>query len=288
MMHVAVLGTGTMGSGVARTLLREKFEVSVWNRTAEKAAPLAGDGATVADSAAAAVAQADAVITILFDEEAVTSTARDFLPRVKAGAVWIQSATVGPAGARRLGALASQAGVAIVDAPFVGTKAPAESGSLTVLASGPGAARETARPVFDAIGAKTVELGESLGDASALKLACNAWIASLTTATAQSLTLARSLGVDPALFLTAIEGGPSDSAYAQLKGKMMISGDTSPSFSLGGLIKDMNLMVAAADGTSFNDALLLTTRSYYETAAKDDGPGADVAAVVSSFARPQA
>ena len=78
--------------------------------------------------------------------------------------------------------------------------------------------------------------------------------------------------MDPALFLTAIEGGPSDSAYAQLKGKMMISGDTSPSFSLGGLIKDMNLMVAAAAGTGFDDALLQVTTPTTRPRPRPPGP----------------
>ncbi|HEY0933957.1 MAG TPA: NAD(P)-dependent oxidoreductase, partial [Trebonia sp.] len=259
-MHVAVLGTGAMGSGIARSLLRSKFEVTVWNRTREKAAPLAEHGAVVAEDAAAAVAQADAVLTILFDEEAVTAAARDFLPRVKPEAVWLQCATVGPAGARRLADLADQAGVGLVDAPVVGTRQPAEAGTLTVLAAGPGTAVKAARPVFEAIGAKTVDVGESVGAASALKLACNAWIASLTAAAGQSLALAQSLGVDPALFLSTIQGGPADCAYAQLKGKMMLEGSFSPAFSLGGLVKDIDLMLAATDGADFDSDFLRAAR----------------------------
>jgi 3-hydroxyisobutyrate dehydrogenase len=282
-MHVAVLGTGTMGGGIARTLLREGFDVTVWNRTREKATPLAEPGATVADSPAAAVERADAVITILFDEEAVAASAREFLPRVRPAAVWVQSATVGPAGARRLAALAEAAGVAFVDAPVVGTKAPAESGTLTVLASGSPAARDAVGPVFAAIGAKTVDLGEPVGAASSLKLACNAWVASLTAATAQSLALTRALDVDPALFLKTIAGGPADSDYGQLKGKSMIGGDFTPSFSLGGLVKDLGLMLSATDGTDFEDSLLRTTRALFESAAKAQGAGEDVAAVITSF-----
>jgi len=282
-MHVSVLGTGAMGSGIARTLLRGGFEVTVWNRTREKAAPLGDHGATVAESPAVAVAEADAVITILFDEEAVAATAHAFLPQVKTGSVWLQSATVGPAGVRRLADLADSAGVAIVDAPLVGTREPAEAGTLTVLASGPGAALKTAHPVFEAIGAKTVEVGESIGAASALKLACNAWIASMTAATGQSLMLAKSLGVDPALFLSTIKGSPSDSAYAQLKGKMMLGGSFPSSFSLGGLSKDIDLMLAATASTGFDDSLLLATRSRYQSAIAARGADEDVAAVVTAF-----
>jgi 3-hydroxyisobutyrate dehydrogenase len=282
-MHVAVLGTGAMGSGIARSLLRSGFNVTVWNRTKEKAVPLADDGAVVAESAATAVVEADAVITVLFDEEAVAATAHDFLPHVKTGSVWLQTATVGPAGAQRLADLADKAGVPMVDAPVVGTKEPAEAGTLTVLASGPGSAVQAASPVFEAIGTKTVEVGESIGAASALKLACNAWIASMTAGAGQSLMLAKSLGVDPALFLSTIKGGPSDSAYAQLKGKMMISGSFSPSFSLGGLMKDIDLMLSATADTDFDDSFLRAARSYYLAAIAVHGADKDVAAVVTSF-----
>ena len=221
-MRVAVLGTGTMGAGMARTLLRDGFDVTVWNRTPSRAAALGSDGAIVAGTAADAVAEADVIITMSFDEEAVTATARDFLPHAKTGVIWLQSATVGPAGMRRIAALADPSKVEVVDAPVVGTKGPAEAGTLIVLASGSAEAIAKARPVFEAIGSKTVEVGETVGAASSLKLACNAWIASLTTATGQSLTLAKALGVDPGLFLSTIQGGPSDNPYAQLKGRLMV------------------------------------------------------------------
>jgi 3-hydroxyisobutyrate dehydrogenase len=282
-MRVAVLGTGTMGAGMARTLLRNGFGVTVWNRTRSRAAAIGSDGAVVAGTAAEAVAEADVIITMSFDEEAVTDAARDFLPHAKPGAVWLQSATVGPTGMRRIAELADPARIQVVDAPVVGTKGPAEAGTLIVLVSGSAAAIAGVRPVLEAVGSKIVEVGEAVGAASSLKLACNAWIASLTTATGQSLTLAKALGVDPGLFLSTIKGGPSDSGYAQLKGHLMLESDFTPSFALGGLVKDINLMLAETAASDFDGALLRTTNSLFQSAIAAHGAGEDIAAVVTSF-----
>jgi 3-hydroxyisobutyrate dehydrogenase len=282
-MHVAVLGIGTMGAGMARTLLRNGFDVTVWNRTRSRAAALGSDGATVVGTAADAVAEADVIITMSFDEESVAATAQDFLPHAKTGAVWLQSATVGPAAMRRIAALADPSKVEVADAPVIGTKGPAETGTLTVLVSGSAAAIAKARPVFEAIGSKTVEVGEAIGAASALKLACNAWIATLTAAAGQSLALAKALGVDPGLFLSAIQGGPADSPYAQLKGRLMLESDFASSFGLGGLVKDINLMLSETEVSDFDGSLLRTTRALYQSTITAHGTGEDVAAVVTSF-----
>src|ERR1700712_4426077 len=98
MTTVAVLGTGTMGIGMARSLLRNGFTVRAWNRTTERAQPLAADGAIVADSAAEAVRGADVVLLMLFDADAVVQTLTDAAPGLSDAVVILQSSTVGPAG----------------------------------------------------------------------------------------------------------------------------------------------------------------------------------------------
>ncbi|WP_116410515.1 NAD(P)-dependent oxidoreductase [Subtercola boreus] len=282
-MHITLLGTGTMGAGMARSMLRAGLTVTVWNRHSEKAEPLAEDGATVASSSAAAVAGADVVLTMLFDEQAVTETAAEFLPHLADGAIWMQSATVGVAGTARLAKLAALHGVPFVDAPMVGTKKPAEEGALVVLVSGERASIQSLGPVLDAIGSKTVEAGDELGAASALKLACNAWVASLTAATAQSIQMCRALGVDPALFLHAIDGGPSNTPYAQLKGGMMIDGDFTASFAVDGLTKDLGLMQEAATGTALSAALLEPLHAVFARAGGEGHGSEDIAAVFEAF-----
>ena len=288
-MKVAVLGTGIMGQGVVRTLVREGHDVTAWNRTRAKAEPLADDGATVADTAREAVAGAEVVVTVLFDGEAVLSVLREATETGagtetgEAGPVWVQASTIGAADTARVVDLAAERGVPLVEAMMLGTKKPAETGALVMLAAGDADLLARARPVLDAMGAKTIAAGDTVGQGTALKLAANAWIASVTAATAQSISLAQSLGLDPQLFLDAIEGGQSDTPYAHLKGATMIAGEYPAQFALDGLRKDLALMHEAADGTGFDTSLLTALAGLYGTAAERGHGGDDVAAVRTAF-----
>ena len=282
-MRVAVLGTGTMGTGIAHSLLRAGIDVVVWNRHIERAQPLAADGARVVADVAAAVADADVVLTMLFDEAAVTEVAGEMLASVADGAIWMQCATVGPSGIRRLAALAEAQGVSIVDSPVVGTKQPAEEGKLVLPISGDPALIDRLRPVLRAMGSKTVDAGPELGSASAVKLACNSWVATLTAGAAQAISLSQALEVDPTLFLQAIAGGASDSPYLHLKSGLMLGGDFAPSFAVDGLLKDLNLMVGELEPVGASTRLVTPLRDAFEDSA-DTGHGEDdVAAVISAF-----
>ena len=139
---VTVLGTGIMGAGMARNLIGAGLDVTVWNRSPDRARPLADAGARIATDGAEAVAGADVVVTMLFDADSVAQVMEEALPAMAPDAVWVQMSTVGLEGTERLAALAARHGVAFLDAPVLGTKAPAEQGTLTVLVERPvGAAR---------------------------------------------------------------------------------------------------------------------------------------------------
>ncbi|GAA4758955.1 NAD(P)-dependent oxidoreductase [Actinomycetospora chibensis] len=280
---VAVLGTGIMGAGMTRSLLREGLEVTVWNRSSDKAKPLADDGARVAETAADAVAGADVVITMLFDTDAVAQTIEPILPRFRDGAVWVQASTVGIEGTDRLAALARDAGVDYLDTPMLGTRAPAENGQLVVLASGPASLRDTVAPVFDAIGSRTQWVSETIGDASRLKLAINAWIGVMINGIAQSIALARGLGIDPQQFLDAVDGGAVNAPYVQLKGKAMINGEYTPSFELDGVIKDTDLITAALREAGVDTTLATAVRDRLAAASADGHGEQDMAAVVHAY-----
>jgi 3-hydroxyisobutyrate dehydrogenase len=282
-LRIAVLGIGIMGTGMVRSLLRNGHDVTVWNRHEEKAKPLAADGARVESSSAAAVADADVVLTMLFDEPAVSAIATEFLDSMMDGAIWMQCSTVGPAGIRRLEQLAIEHSVEMVDAPVVGTRKPAEDGTLVVLVSGDSDRIDRLDPVLDAIASKTVRVGSEIGAASGLKLACNAWVASLTVATAQSLAMCEAFGLDPKLFLSTIAGGPADTPYAQLKGAMMIEDDYTASFAVDGVLKDLALMVDAVDGTDVSVRLLLPLYEAFAAASASGHNKDDIAAVITSF-----
>lgn len=281
---VAVLGTGLMGAGMARSLLRAGLAVTVWNRGPERARPLAADGATVAPDPASAVAGADAVVTMLYDADSVERVMRTALPAMAAGAVWVQTATVGLDGTAALAELAERHGVPFVDAPVLGTRQPAEQGRLTVLAGGPATLRETVAPVFDAIAARTIWVGEHPGDGHRLKLVANSWVLSVTAATGQAVEFARGLGLDPRLFLDTIAGGPVDSPYAQIKGAAMIDGDFTPAFALGGAVKDSDLILAAMRAAGTDGRLMRALNEQYRTAAEAGHADEDMSAVVHAFA----
>jgi len=241
---VAVLGTGIMGAPMARNIAAAGFDTRVWNRTREKAE---GHGATVADTPADAVSGADIVVTMLADGAAVDSVMIEggALEAMRDDALWIQASTVGIAATDRLMEVAKRRGVTFVDAPVLGTKKPAEDGALVVLASGPDDARDRAQPIFDAIGSRTIEVGEA-GAGTRLKLVVNSWIVDMLGALAETITLAQGLDVSPELFFEAIGGGAMDAPYAHMKGGMLLKGEFPPSFPLDLALKDARLVVDAA------------------------------------------
>lgn len=282
---VTVLGTGIMGAGMARSLIRAGLEVTVWNRSAQKARPLKQDGARVADDVASAVPGADVVLTMLFDADAVVEVMEQALPAIDRGTVWAQTSTVGIDGTIRLAELAERHGVGFIDAPVLGTRQPAEKGTLIVLAAGPQQLREAVAPVFDAIGSRVMWVGERAGDGHRLKLTANSWVLSVVGATAQAISLAESLGLEPRLFLDAISGGPLDCAYTQLKGKAMIAGEFPPAFPLGGAVKDSALIAEAMHAAGTGDRLMQALHREFQAAADAGHEAEDMAAVIHAFHR---
>src|SRR5262249_2514310 len=157
MTSVAFLGAGIMGAPMAANAAKAGLDVRLWNRTRAKAEAV--DGVTVVDSPELAVDGADLVVTMLTDGPAVEAVRPRSPPAVRDDAGWLQMSTVGVAANDRLAELAEERRVAFVDAPVLGTKQPAEQGNLVVLAGGDTEAIEKARPLFDAVGSKVVELG---------------------------------------------------------------------------------------------------------------------------------
>ena len=281
---VTVLGTGIMGTGVVHSLLRAGLDVTVWNRTRERAAPLQADGARVATSASDAVAQADVVITVVFDAQAVLDLLTETAAALPPGAVWMQASTVGTDGAEAIAALAAQHGIPLVETMMLGTKQPAEDGKLVLLTAGDPDLLAGLGPVLDALSQKVINAGDTVGRATALKLACNAWIAAITAATAQSLALTRAQGLDPQLFLDAIEGGAVDCSYAHLKGATMIDGSFDPQFAVDGLRKDLGLIAEVADRTATATRLVHTLKDLYTDAGEAGHGDDDIAAVFTVMA----
>jgi 3-hydroxyisobutyrate dehydrogenase len=262
--RVAVLGLGTIGAGMAHSLLRAGLPVDVWNRTPERTAGLAAAGAVAHADPADAVAGAGVVITMLADAAATKSVGLDqgVLAAMRPGAVWAQMGTIGVAGVAELAAAvaAHRPDVLFVDAPVSGSRAPAEAGELVILASGPDAAKAALEPAFGAIGQATRWLGEKPGASTRLKLVFNTWLMFLIEGAAEVMSLADSLGVDRSAVLDLLGTGRMSSAVAAGKARKMDSGDDSPDFALEWAVKDMGLALDAAPDRSLTVLAALRDR----------------------------
>jgi 3-hydroxyisobutyrate dehydrogenase len=282
---VAVLGAGTMGAPIARSLLHAGFEVRVWNRTPAKAAAVSVD-AHRALTVAEAAAGADVLITMLADGAAVEQVMAGpagALSMLPAGAVWIQMSTVGVEWSERFASLVAGHDVAFVDAPVSGSSEAAEKGELIILASGATTLRSTVEPIFDVLGRQTLWL-QSTGDGSRLKLALNNWLAVLVEGMVETLTLSEALGLDPNLLLEAIGAGPMASGYALAKGAAMLNAEFVPGFPLRHATKDAELALSAAHrhGVELPMTTALLPR-WYQAIAGDHGDD-DVASAVTAAA----
>lgn len=242
-MRIAVLGTGIMGSPIARNLVRAGHEVAVWNRTPAKAAAIAGADAHA--TAALAVEGADAVLTMLSDAPAVLDVMQAARDGLLPGCIWVQCSTIGTDGTHAALRLAEDLGVDCVDAPVLGMAHVAEEGRLVVLASAPEALRGRCEEVFAAIGQRTIWVDGDAGG-SRLKLVLNNWILALAEDISETFALAEALHVDHRLFLEAIGGGTADVPYVHLKGAKIAARDFAPQFPLRHALKDARLVLEAA------------------------------------------
>jgi 3-hydroxyisobutyrate dehydrogenase len=285
---VAVLGAGgTMGLPMARHIAAAGIEVRAWNRTREKAEPLIERGVRLSDTAADAASGAEIVLTILSDGDAVTSAMEGddgALVGAYAGATWLQMSTIGIEGTERCATLAEEHDLVLVDAPVVGTKQPAEEGKLTVLASGPEEARERCEPIFEAVGQRTIWLGEA-GTATRMKLVINSWLLSLVEGLAETIAFAEGIDVDPGQFLEAISGGPIDNPYAQMKGRMMVERSFEPSFKLELAAKDARLVIEAMERHDLELPMLEAIRAQLEEAARGHGDKDMAATLLASASK---
>ena len=253
---VAFLGTGRMGGPMAANLARAGFGVRVWNRTASRAQALAADGAVVAASPADAARGTTVVITMLADGPATeqAATGPTGLLTANPGTIWVQMATVGIQWTARLADLAAARGLVFVDAPVSGSEGPARAGQLSILASGPDQVRDVLAPVFGVLGRATAWLGPA-GHGTRAKLVLNNWLADLTEATAETLSFARRLGLDPAQIVDLLQSTPLGAPYAVQKARSMLAGDFSPAFALRLALKDAELAAQAARASGATLAL---------------------------------
>jgi 3-hydroxyisobutyrate dehydrogenase len=298
---VAVLGAGgTMGFPMAANLARAGFSVRAWNRSRDKAEPLSKDGARVCGTPAEAADGASVILTMLADTDAVlaavdgpdgafaaakeASRAPGAATGPADGIIWLQMSTIGEAGTERCADLAGRQDLTLIDAPVLGTRQPADEGKLVVLASGPVMAKNRVQPIFEAIGQKTIWVGEA-GAGTRLKLVANNWVLTVTEGTAETIALAQGLGLDPRLFLDAVGGGTLDLPYLRIKSEAILNGDYTPSFRLELAAKDAALVAEAAERHSVDVPLTRLLRDRLAEGAREHGDEDMAATYLSSAPR---
>jgi 3-hydroxyisobutyrate dehydrogenase len=268
---VAVLGAGgTMGLPMARNIVRAGIAVRAWNRSTDKVQPLKEDGVTVCETAEDAADGARVLLTMLSDTNAVLESVEGALERLGQDALWLQMSTIGEAGTERCAEFARERRVSFLDAPVLGTKQPAEQGKLVVLASGPHEAADRVRPIFDAIGQKTLWVGEA-GAGTRLKIVCNSWVLTVTEGCAEMIALAQALDIDPSLVFDAIEGGTLDLPYLRMKGTAILERNFEPMFRLTLAAKDAGLVEESAGRHGVAVPLFGVIREQMARAAEQHG-----------------
>lgn len=278
MTPLAFLGTGTMGLPMARKLAQAGFEIRAWNRTPERARPLEDEGVTVAAEPREAASGSELLVTMLSDTVAVLDSAGAALSALGPGATWVQMSTIGIEGTELCERAAGEAGVEFVDAPVLGTREPAEKGQLVILASGPEASRSRIEPLFDAVGKRTLWLGEA-GQGTRAKVVINTWIVGVVSVLAEVINLAEGLGVDPEVFFEGLQGGSLDLPYARLKGPAMVEKRfDNPAFRLSLARKDADLALDAADAARIELPVLTGVRERLRRAEADGHGDEDMAA----------
>jgi len=283
--RVALLGLGIMGRPMAANLAEAGFELTVWNRTRERAEAFAAahPGVGVASSPLDAAADADIVITMVVDApdvEHVLFGARGAAESLREGTLVIDMSTIAPTASRQIAERLRAQGIGFLDAPVTGSRPKAEDGTLTIMVGGDAAQFARAKPVLEALGALVVHVGPQ-GHGSMVKLINNTVAAANALAVAEALVLARTSGVDPAALRRVMSAGSGGSAMLELKAAPMLSHDFEPLFKLDHMLKDVRHCLEEAEALGVDLRLGSITAERYGEAAQKGLGNCDFAAVVS-------
>jgi 3-hydroxyisobutyrate dehydrogenase len=270
-MRIAFVGTGVMGASMAGHLLRAGHEVVVHTRTRAKAEPLLAAGARWADSPAAAVAGADAALSMVGYPADVEQVWRGFLSAAPRGCLLIDLTTSSPALARRLAADAMARGLRPLDAPVSGGDRGAREATLTVMTGGSEEDHAAALPVLSLMG-RTVERLGGPGAGQLCKLANQIAVASGMVAMTETLAFARAVGLDLAVVHRAVSGGAAGSWPMTNLAPRVLRGDFAPGFYAKHLVKDLGLALETARECGVElPGLELAARLYDRVLAAGDG-----------------
>jgi 3-hydroxyisobutyrate dehydrogenase len=250
---VGFIGLGIMGSLQAANLAKAGYELTVYNRTREKADAWAAEhGGTVVASPKEVAERSDVVITMVVDGPQVEDMIGQALEGARANTLFIDMSTIAPGTARALNDRLTAEGHHFLDAPVTGSSPKARAGTLVIMVGGEAEDLQRAMPLLEVMGEKIVHCGAA-GQGQAVKVIANTITAINAATLAQGITVARQAGVDLDALLESMEGGSADSTMRALKGRPMIDHDFTPLFKLAHMLKDVQLCLneTRTAGSSF-------------------------------------
>jgi 3-hydroxyisobutyrate dehydrogenase-like beta-hydroxyacid dehydrogenase len=278
---IGFIGTGLMGSGMARSLIRKGHEVRIYNRTRAKAEEVAKLGGVVAATPADAARDADVVVTMLADPAALLGVMEGpdgVLSSIKQGAVLIDSSTVSPPTTLRVLELLKSKGADMLDAPVFGSKNEAEKGELGFIVGGEPEVLARVQEVLDCMGRTNRVGGNGLG--AHAKLVVNLIIAGTLQAFNESMVLATKAGLDPDAMLKIILSSRARSGIIEMKAPQVLKRDFSAFFPLQLMAKDMRLVLESASSLGVDLPFATTLSAIYQNCLNVGLGGEDFAATI--------
>ncbi|MCD7034776.1 NAD(P)-dependent oxidoreductase [Metabacillus sp. GX 13764] len=281
---ISFIGTGIMGNSMAGNLLKEGHELTVYNRTKEKAQNLLDNGAAWADSPKEAAAKSSILFSMLTNPSAVEKTAlgeNGFLAGMKEGSLWIDCSTVPPDFSRKMAEEAAKRGIRFLDAPVAGSKIPAEKGELVFLVGGKEEDLKEAEPLLNIMGKAVKHQGEN-GKGTSMKLVINLTLAQAMAAFSEAVALGEAMELDKETVLDTLLGGATAAPFLQGKKSKLLENSFNPEFPLEHMQKDLHLVSEAAYNNGISLPLASAAKELYGL-AKQQGFGQDDFSSVYAF-----
>lgn len=281
--QVGVIGLGLMGTAIAERLLEHGYRVSVWNRSPEKAEPLRRLGAVWSDNPLASCRR---VIVSLYSSDVVAEVIERMAPGLSAGQVIVDTTTGEPSDAVTLYSRLAERGVKYLDAPISGSSEQTRQGAATVMVGGEPSAFDACADLWPILGGKVFHLG-ACGSAAKMKLVTNLVLGLNRAALAEGLSFAKSIGVSPEAALEVLRASVAYSKTMEAKGRKMIDKDFRVQARLSQHLKDVRLMLAAAQTAGSNLPLTQTHAGLLEAAEAAGFGELDNSAIINVYDRPE-
>jgi 3-hydroxyisobutyrate dehydrogenase-like beta-hydroxyacid dehydrogenase len=279
---IGFIGLGIMGMPMARHIAEAGYPVTVFNRTRSKADAAQAFGARVAQTPREAATGVRVLITMVTDPGALQDLMEGregFLASPTSEVTWVQTSTLDIESTLQLAKRAKAKGWHFIDCPVVGSKKQVEETQLILLAGGDEELIRSLKPLLYRIGSRIVHTGP-VGSGTALKLCMNLIVAQMTTALAESITLANATGVDPSKIFEVIRNSPAlDCGYFRIKQEALLKKDFSPAFSLANMLKDVRFMAQEAAKRGLELPVTDAVRRLMERSAQEGHAPKDLSAI---------